>query len=109
MFRPVNDSDLSNSDVSTVYSESSQGYEDAPDADTGEETPTVCLFCASTFNSASEVFAHCASAHSFNWKAASKGVCARKNQVPWKRGATDQNIQDSISTPALSWSTIFAR
>ncbi|KAF8253916.1 S-adenosyl-L-methionine-dependent methyltransferase [Wilcoxina mikolae CBS 423.85] len=30
--------------------------------------PAMCLFCASTFPTAHEVFSHCAENHSFNWK-----------------------------------------
>ena len=69
--------DLSDSEASTLDSESSVGYEDAPNADVGEETPTVCLFCATTYPTAHEVFVHCAEAHGFDWKKTVKalGVC----------------------------------
>jgi hypothetical protein len=70
------DDDCSDSDITTIGSESSQGYEDAPDADIGEETPAICLFCASTFPTAHEVFSHCTESHSFNWKQIAKTLGA---------------------------------
>ncbi|KAA8900449.1 S-adenosyl-L-methionine-dependent methyltransferase [Sphaerosporella brunnea] len=65
--------DLSDS-ASEVDTDSSAGYEDAPDADLGEETQALCLLCDTTFPSAQDVFSHCASAHGFDWKSASKGL-----------------------------------
>jgi protein arginine N-methyltransferase 3 len=71
---PPNDVDLSDS-ASEVDSDSSAGYEDAPDADIGEDTPAKCLFCAAnTFPGAREVFLHCAAEHGFEWKTAAKGL-----------------------------------
>jgi len=69
------DDNLSNSgsDFATIGSESSVGYEDAPDADTGEETTSVCLFCSNTFPTAHEVFVHCAKDHGFDWKYVTAG------------------------------------
>jgi protein arginine N-methyltransferase 3 len=72
--RPQDAADLSDSEVATIDSDSSAGYEDAPDADIGEETPAVCLFCSATFAGAREVFAHCDREHGFDWKEAARGA-----------------------------------
>ena len=69
---PQSDSDS----ASDASSESSQGWEDAPDAENeSTDVPSItCLFCAETKPTSAALFAHCKESHDFDFKAAAKGT-----------------------------------